>query len=155
MIATLKLSARNLMRYRRRTLLTAGLITIGVVAMLLFVSAAGSFKNLMIGQITDSMLGHLQVHRRGYVASVDNLPLNLNIGAKMVERVKAELATEPAIAAISVRLKLGAMFSNYSETTSIRLNGIDPAAEDATAGECARASATGRATDRWWHRASC
>jgi putative ABC transport system permease protein len=133
MIATLKLSARNLMRYRRRTLLTAGLITIGVVAMLLFVSAAGSFKNLMIGQITDSMLGHLQVHRRGYVASVDNLPLNLNIGAKMVERVKAELATEPAIAAISVRLKLGAMFSNYSETTSIRLNGIDPAAEDAAA----------------------
>jgi putative ABC transport system permease protein len=133
MIATLKLSARNLMRYRRRTLLTAGLITIGVVAMLLFVSAAGSFKNVMIGQITDSMLGHLQVHRRGYVASVDNLPLNLNMGAKLVERVKAELATEPAIAATSVRLKLGAMFSNYSETTSIRLNGVDPAAEDATA----------------------
>jgi len=133
MIATLKLSARNLMRYRRRTLLTAGLITIGVVAMLLFVSAAGSFKNVMIGQITDSMLGHLQVHRRGYVASVDNLPLNLNIGVKMVERVKAELASEPAIAATSVRLKLGAMFSNYNETTSIRLNGIDPDAEDAAA----------------------
>jgi putative ABC transport system permease protein len=133
MIATLKLSTRNLLRYRRRTLLTAGLITIGVVAMLLFVSAAGSFKNVMIGQITDSMLGHLQVHRRGYLASVDNLPLNLNIGARMVERVKAELATEPAIAASSVRLKLGAMFSNYNETTSIRLNGVDPVAEDAAA----------------------
>lgn len=133
MIATLKLSMRNLLRYRRRTLLTAGLITIGVVAMLLFVSAAGSFKNVMIGQITDSMLGHLQVHRRGYVASVDNLPLNLNIGAKAVERVKAELATEPDIAAVSVRLKLGAMFSNFNETTSIRLNGVDPVAEDAAA----------------------
>ncbi len=132
MIATLKLSARNLMRYRRRTWLTAGLITIGVVAMLLFVAAAGSFKNVMVGQITDSMLGHLQVHRKGYVASVDNLPLNLNIGAKMLERVKAELAAEPDIAATSVRLKLGAMFSNYTETTSIRLNGIDPQAEDAT-----------------------
>ena len=33
----------------------------------------------MIGQITDSMLGHLQVHRRGYVASIDSLPLNLNM----------------------------------------------------------------------------
>lgn len=133
MIATLRLSARNLMRYRRRTLLTAGLITIGVIAMLLFVSAAGSFKNLMIGQITDSMLGHLQVHRRGYVASVDNLPLNLNLGAKMVERVKSELAATPDVAAVSVRLKLGAMFSNFDESTSIRLNGIDPAAEDAAA----------------------
>jgi len=133
MIATLKLSARNLMRYQRRTWLTAGLITIGVVAMLLFVSAAGSFKNVMIGQITDSMLGHLQVHRKGYVASVDNLPLNLNIGAKMLERVKTELAAEPGIAAMSVRLKLGAMFSNYTETTSIRLNGVDPQAEEAAA----------------------
>ncbi|MBX3635203.1 MAG: ABC transporter permease [Rubrivivax sp.] len=133
MIAVLELSARNLMRYHRRTLLTAGLITIGVVAMLLFVAAAGSFKQVMVGQITDSMLGHLQVHRRGYVASVDNLPLNLNIGARMLERLKAELAAEPGIAAISVRLKLGAMFSNFSETTSIRLNGIDPAAEDAAA----------------------
>ena len=71
--------------------------------MLLFVAAAGSFKNVMVGQITDSMLGHLQVHRKGYVASVDNLPLNLNIGAKMLERVKAELAAEPGIAATSVR----------------------------------------------------
>lgn len=132
MIATLKLSARNLMRYQRRTWLTAGLITLGVVAMLLFVAAAGSFKNVMVGQITDSMLGHLQVHRKGYVASVDNLPLNLNIGTKMLDRVKAELAAEPDIAATSVRLKLGAMFSNYTETTSIRLNGIDPQAEDAT-----------------------
>ncbi len=133
MMATLKLSARNLMRYRRRTLLTAGLITIGVVAMLLFVSAAGSFKQVMIGQITDSMLGHLQVHRKGYVASVDNLPLNLNIGARMLERVNTELAAQPGIAASSVRIKLGAMFSNFSETTSIRLNGVDPAAEDAAA----------------------
>lgn len=132
MIATLKLSARNLMRYRRRTALTAGLITLGVVAMLLFVAAAGSFKNVMVGQITDSMLGHLQVHRKGYVASVDNLPLNLNIGANMLQKVRAELAAEPGIAAVSVRLKLGAMFSNYTETTSIRLNGVDPAAEDAT-----------------------
>lgn len=133
MIAVLKLSARNLMRYHRRTLLTAGLITIGVVAMLLFVSAAGSFKQVMIGQITDSLLGHLQVHRRGYLASVDNLPLNLNIGAGMVERVRGELKAEPEIAAYSVRLKLGAMFSNFNETTSIRLNGVDPEAEDAAA----------------------
>lgn len=133
MIATLKLSMRNLARYHRRTLLTAGLITIGVVAMLLFVSSAGSFKRLMIGQITDSMLGHLQVHRKGYVASVDNLPLNLNIGAGMLKRLRDELATLPEIEAVSVRVKLGAMFSNFNETTSIRLNGIDPAAEDAAA----------------------
>ena len=77
MISTLKLAARNLLRYRRRTLLTALLITLGVMALLLFVAAAGSFKQTMVGSITDSMLGHLQIHRKGYTASIDNLPLNL------------------------------------------------------------------------------
>lgn len=132
MIATLKLSGRNLLRYRRRTMLTALLITIGVVAMLLFVAAAGSFKQVMVGQITDSMLGHLQVHRRGYVASVDNLPLNLNLPKPMLGKVEEVLEADPAIAAWSVRMRLGAMFSNYAESTSIRLNGVDPQAEDAT-----------------------
>jgi len=73
-----KLAARNLRRYKRRTLLTSILITLGVVAVLLFVSVSGSFKAMMIGQITDSMLGHLQVHSRGYLSSIDSLPLHLN-----------------------------------------------------------------------------
>ncbi len=66
---------RNLLRYRRRTLLTSLLITLGVMAVLLFVAVSGAFKSIMIGQITDSMMGHLQVHKRGYVASMGNLPL--------------------------------------------------------------------------------
>jgi putative ABC transport system permease protein len=133
MISTLKLSLRNLLRYKRRTLLTSLLITLGVVAMLLFVAAAGSFKGVMIGQITDSMLGHLQIHRRGYTASIDNLPLNLNMQPRALEKAAAVLQADPAVAAFSTRIKFGAMFSNYAETTSIRLNGIDSAAEDATA----------------------
>lgn len=36
MISTIKLAARNLLRYRRRTLLTALLIMLGVMALLLF-----------------------------------------------------------------------------------------------------------------------
>lgn len=132
MIATLRLSARNLMRYRRRTLLTALLITMGVVAMLLFVAAAGSFKRVMVGQITDSMLGHLQIHRRGYTASIDNLPLNMNLPAPLLAKAEAALKAEPSIEAYSVRVKLGAMFSNFAESTSIRLNGVDAKAEDAT-----------------------
>ncbi|MBK7792806.1 MAG: ABC transporter permease [Betaproteobacteria bacterium] len=123
---------RNLLRYRRRTLLTGSLIALSVVAVLLFVSLSGSFKNLMIGQMTDSMLGHLQVHRRGYVASIDNLPLNLNLQPGAVTRVEAALKGVPGVVAWSPRVKLGAGFTNFQETTSIRLNGIDPEKEAST-----------------------
>lgn len=129
MLKLIQLAARNLLRYQRRTLLTSLLIVIGVAAVLLFMAISGSFKQLMIGQITDSMLGHLQVHRRGYVASIESLPLNMNMPAQMVARVNKALSEEPAVAAVSPRIKFGAMFSNFAETTSLRLNGIDPDAE--------------------------
>lgn len=129
MIKILEIAARNLLRYRRRTLLTSLLVVIGVVAVLLFVAITGSFKAMMVGQITDSMLGHMQVHRRGYVASIESLPLNLNMPPPLVAQVKQALDANPGIAAYAPRVKFGAMFSNFTETTSVRVNGIDPETE--------------------------
>jgi putative ABC transport system permease protein len=127
----LRLSARNLLRYWRRSLLTSGLIVLGMVAVLVFVAVSGSFKNIMIGQITDSMVGHLQVHQRGYVASIENLPLNLNLKPGMVQRVEAALAEMDEVEAVTLRLKFGAMLSNFEETTNIRLNAVIPGREAA------------------------
>ena len=132
MLKILKLAVRNLTRYWRRTLLTAGLIIIGIVAVLLFVSVSGSFKGLIVGQITDAMIGHLQVHRKGYVASIDNLPLNLNMKPAAAEKADQLLKGMSDVVAWSPRLKLGAMFSNFTETTNIRLNGVIAEREAAT-----------------------
>ncbi len=129
MLSIFNLAIRNLRRYKRRTLLTSVLITLGVVAVLLFVSVSGSFKAMMIGQITDSMLGHLQVHRKGYLASIDSLPLDRNLKGKQVAEVKEILEGNDAVEAYSMRIKLGAMFSNFSETTNIRLNAVNPKQE--------------------------
>ena len=133
MFNIVKLAARNLQRYKRRTFLTSMLITLGVVAVLLFISISGSFKAMMIGQITDSMLGHLQIHKKGYLASVDSLPLNRNLTGKQINKVKEILAAEEVIESYSMRIKLGAMFSNFTETTNIRLNAVVPKQEMAAA----------------------
>jgi len=135
MTKLIKIAARNLFRYRRRTVLTTLLITIGVIAMLLFVSTSGSFKSMMVGQITDSMLGHFQIHKKGYVSSIDSLPLTMNMKPKMYEKAEQFLSERDDIEAWSPRIKFGAMFSNYAETTNIRLNGVDPEKEIATCPE--------------------
>lgn len=132
MLDVFKIAGRNLSRYRRRTTLTLLLIIIGMVAVLLFMSVTGSFKDMMVGQITDSVLGHLEVHRKGYVASIDNLPLNLNLKPQAVARVEEALRQIDAVQTWSPRVKFGAMFSNFTETTSIRVNGVDPEREVAT-----------------------
>ena len=122
----IKIAAKNLLRYKRRTLLTTALIALGVVSVLLFIAVSGSFKSLMIGQITDSVMGHVQIHRKGYVASIDNLPLNRNLNAKQLAKIEEVLRAEPAVESFTLRLRLGAMFSNFSETTNIRLSAVVP-----------------------------
>lgn len=129
MIKIAKIAYRNLLRYSRRTLLTSILVIIGMVAVLLFIAIAGSFKQLMVGQITDSMLGHIQVHRKGYVASIDNSPLNLNLATLQVSKLSEILTNDDNVIAFSNRLKFGGMLSSFTETSNIRLNGIVPEME--------------------------
>ena len=121
-----KIAIRNLLRYKRRTLLTASLITIGVVFVLGFISVAGSFKNMMVAQITDSSLGHLQVHRRGYMAAVESLPLDMNLRPQAYQKLEKILNDLPEVESYSPRIRFGGMFSTFVQTTSIRLNGVYP-----------------------------
>ncbi|MCX5912880.1 MAG: ABC transporter permease, partial [Deltaproteobacteria bacterium] len=128
-----KIAVRNLFRYKRRTLLTVSLIAIGVIFVLGYISISGSFKNMIIGQITDSMVGHLQIHRKGYMAAIDNLPLNLNLKPQAVKKVENILNQQGEVEAYSPRLKFGGMFSTFVETTNIRFNGVYPEKEFKTA----------------------
>ncbi len=128
----IKMSFRNLLRSARRTMLTASLITIGVMFVLVYTALSGSFKAYMVGQVTDSMLGHIQIHKKGYIASVDNLPLDKNLNTKQIDKITELLDENPYIESYTFRLKLGSMFSNYVASTGIRLNGIDPLKESQT-----------------------
>jgi putative ABC transport system permease protein len=127
-----KIALRNLMRYRRRTLLTASLVAIGMIFVLVFIATTSSFKNMMIGGITDSMLGHIQIHKKGYVASTDNSPLTLNLKPQQVAKIEQTLRGIPDVKAYSPRIKFAGMFSNFVETTTIRLNGVYPEKESET-----------------------
>jgi len=133
MFKLVKIALRNLLRYKRRTLLTSSLIAVGVTFVLVFVSSSSAFKNLMISQITDSMLGHIQVHKQGYMASIDSLPLTLNLTQKDMGKLEKAINSMSGIKAYSPRIKFAGMFSNFMETTNIRVNGVYPDKEEAVA----------------------
>jgi putative ABC transport system permease protein len=121
-----KIAVRNLLRYTRRSLLTVSLVAFGVVFVLVFVAMTGSFKEAIVESITDSYLGHLQVHRRGYVASIESLPLNLSLTPAQVTAIEQALADVPGLAGSSERIKFNAMFSNFTETTGLRVTAVYP-----------------------------
>jgi putative ABC transport system permease protein len=125
----LKISYRNLLRNSRRTLLTASLITLGVIFVLVYTALSGSFKSYMIGQITDSSMGHIQIHKKGFMASVENLPLDKNLNTNAITYLEQFLNKSKYIESYSYRIKFGGTFSNFVSTTNIRLNAIDPKME--------------------------
>jgi len=127
-----KIAIRNLFRYKRRTLLTGLLIVFGVVLVIVFSGVSTAFKGMMIGTITDSMMGHLQIHKQGYVSSIDNLPLHLNIGSNGITRLRKVLDENDSVEAYTFRIKLGAMLSNFEQTTNIRLTAVHPDMESQT-----------------------
>ena len=129
MIRIFKIALRNLLRYKRRTMLTSILITFGIVLVILFSGLAGSFKAMMIGQITDSNLSQMQIHKKGYVSSIDTMPLNLTLNSKQYKKIEELLAKHTEIKAWAPRIKLNAMLSNFTDTTNIRLNAISPEKE--------------------------
>lgn len=126
MIRIFKIALRNLLRYKRRSMLTSLLITLGIVLVILFSGLAGSFKSMMIGQITDSNLSQMQIHKKGYVSSIDTMPLNLTLDTKKYKKIEELLSSNFSIKAFAPRIKLNAMLSNFIDTTNIRLNAIMP-----------------------------
>ena len=112
MLNIIKISLRNLMRYKRRTFLVTALIAFGVMAVQVFISASGSYKSLIVGQITDAMLGHIQIHKKGYMVSIENVPLNLNMKQHGADLISKALSTIPGVEAFSTRIRLGGMISN-------------------------------------------
>ncbi|MCK9408477.1 MAG: FtsX-like permease family protein [Bacteriovoracaceae bacterium] len=132
MINVIIIALRNLFRNTRRTLLTSSLISFGVILVVVFGGLAISFKSQMVGVLTNTAMGDLQIHKKGYVESIDNLPLNLTLTGSELASVETVLNNNPEIESYSPRIKFGAMISNYAQTSNIRLNAVYPEKENRT-----------------------
>jgi len=132
MSGIIRIGVRNLLRYKRRTILTGSLIAIGVVLVIVFGGLAITFKTSVIGVITNSSLSDMQIHKKGYVESVDNLPLDIFLNPHQFGKVEQILKENKRIVAFSPRIRFGAMVSNYMKTSSMRMTAVYPEQESKT-----------------------
>ncbi len=129
MKSILQIALRNLFRYKRRTYLTTGIVIFGVALVIVFSGFSNSMKKDMISAITGGLLGDIQIHANGYVASIESLPLYLNINETHYQKLKKLLDQNPNIEAFTPRIKFGGMVSNYARTSGMRFLAVDPVSE--------------------------
>lgn len=134
---SLRLAVRNLLRQRRRTLLTGFALAMGIALMVLGRAWTAAMEHAVVDPAKDGTLGHVQVFAAN--AAVDEggqisfiMPHNnyrlIPEPRRAIERV---LAAEPRLEAGLARLMVGTLLSSGETSMEGLLIGIDPAVRPA------------------------
>nr|VFJ45926.1 MAG: putative ABC transport system permease protein [Candidatus Kentron sp. FM]VFJ46021.1 MAG: putative ABC transport system permease protein [Candidatus Kentron sp. FM]VFK07053.1 MAG: putative ABC transport system permease protein [Candidatus Kentron sp. FM] len=122
------LGLRNILRNKRRTLLTLLAIVSGVTGIIVF----GGFIEFAFHGLREStirtQLGHVQIYRAGYSEHGVANPADYLIGEP--EQVETLLANLPNIAAITQRLSFSGLISNGNQTIACKAVGVVPEREE-------------------------
>ncbi len=105
----LKLAARNLLRNRRRTLITLAALVLGVGAMVAVHGFISGLQGSLVENIAEGQLGAVQVHKKGFMANVLSSPLGLDMADSPALRQKMEAV--PGVRGVTPRIQFGAMLS--------------------------------------------
>ena len=123
----IKLAGRNVLRHRRRTLITAAAISIGLAAMIASNTMMNGMDRIVSENIINYETGHLEVFARGYYREEGMFPLDTIIGhpdslVKVIEQI-------PGISGVTQRVKFPARVSNGIDEFPVLGIGIDPQTE--------------------------
>ena len=124
---TFVLAFRNIVRQRRRSLLSLAAVSFGVIALLL----AGGFIQWIFWAMREdtvgSRLGHIQISRFGYQNSGTADPFNYLLQAQSPEL--ASIEKTPGVVTVAPRLGFSGLVSFGDATVSFIGEGVDPRRE--------------------------
>ena len=115
----LSLALRNLVRNRRRSLMTLFAMMLGMVAILLF---GGYIRDITYGLQSDYVqrTGHLQIQHRGYFLYGSGNPAAYGIRdyTKIISIVKNDPVLAPMVAVVTPTLQFGGIAGNFAAGVS-------------------------------------
>jgi putative ABC transport system permease protein len=133
----LTLALRNLFRHKRRTILTASALVLGIALMVLGRAWTAAMEKAVVEPAKDSTLGHIQVYAKDAAAdeggdvSFITPQNNYRLIQAPRQLIARSVAGEPRLAAGLSRLMVGALLSSGDESMEGILIGIDPSARSA------------------------
>lgn len=120
----IKLAWRNLLRNKRRTVIAATAVSIGLAALVFVDATVEGMERNMIATATDSFLGEGQIHRRGFRRSYDPL-----LTVDSLPQVLWSLEQEEVVRYYSPRILARAMVASSAGAQAVTMVGVDPERE--------------------------
>jgi putative ABC transport system permease protein len=130
------MSARNLARNRRRTLLAMGAVVVGLLALTVLRGFVNSVQQAQLNTTLLGTTGMLQVHRTGYMKNVLSNPLDLAFEDST--ELRENILTTAHVSSLAPRLQFSGSISvsepmgtdlasaGEAKTTFLTANAVDP-----------------------------
>jgi ABC-type lipoprotein release transport system permease subunit len=120
----MRMGWRNVLRNRRRTLITGTAIGIGLASMIFMDSLVLGWSEQIVLSATDNWLGDAQIHREGF-RETGNVELTLQRPVS----IEGILSGSPEVRAFTFRVESPATLQSAYEFRSVSLTGVDPGRE--------------------------
>lgn len=117
---TLTLAWRNLMRHRRRSILTLVAVLFPVMLLDIMWGMSGAVRRNLFDNTTLLQTGHLQVHVAGYEELQNTLPIIPD-----VRPVLTALEDNPDVSWFTVRLELPALAAHENRSRGVLVQGVE------------------------------
>jgi len=118
------LAWRNVLRNRRRSLITVASIAVGLAALTFLWGFIDGMNRQMVENTTRYFAGDVQVHLKGYHDDP-----SLDRAMADAQALLAALGTHPAVSAASLRLEGKALASQGDKSRGVMVVGVDPGPE--------------------------
>jgi ABC-type lipoprotein release transport system permease subunit len=119
-----KLSFRNILRNRRRTIITCMIMGLGLTSLIFADAFLRGLNENMIDSVTNSFLGDGQIHRKDFLKTRE-LEKTIHNGLNVLE----ELKKDPLVKMAVPRTMASAMIASPTDILPIALYGINPTEE--------------------------
>jgi ABC-type lipoprotein release transport system permease subunit len=124
LLTHLQLASRNLVRNRRRTLITLLAMIFGIATLTLLSALNDGWLNQMKTNFILSYTGHLQIHAKGFEASQ-----NLNDRIEEPEEISKLMHSYPEILGWTQRIRTSGLASIGGSSAGVQLMATDPEQE--------------------------
>lgn len=123
----LRIAARNIVRNRRRSLISLLAMFLALSIMVLMRGFNNSINRYLRDTIVDVHVGALQIHRKGFQGSIVATPLDLDLPADDV--FLARLRAVPHVRAVAARIPSGVVANAHDRSIFAAVVALDPIEE--------------------------
>lgn len=127
MLPLFRIALRNVLRHRRRSLITFSSV---FLALAIMVGIRGFMNGMQAGMqdsIVKGQTGELQIHRRGYLQNVSKSSLEMDVPAS--DEFLRKVAHVDGVKAVAARMQFGGMLNAHDTTTVALFTAIEPEKE--------------------------